>query len=415
MNDIVCPHCKKMFKIDESAYVAILEQVKGVEFERELMARVKMEVELAEEKTKNLSQTEFAKKERKFMEIESAKEKEIAELKSKANALVAELKAKLESAETEKKLAVSETASRLEKERDELAGELRVKSGEIELVESKWKDKFATEMKGKDEMIAYYKDMKVRLSTKMVGEDLEQHCQISFERDLRPMLPATVFFGKDNDVVKGGDDKGTKGDFVYREVDEHGAELLSVMFEMKNENDETATKHKNEDFLVKLDGDRKKKKCEYAVLVSLLEGESELYNVGIVDVSHKFEKMYVIRPQFFVPMITLLRNANMKALSDRRALVAMQEQNIDITNFERDLENWKAGFAKNVVNAAKKYKDAIDSIDKSIEQLQKTKEALMTSEKHLLAANNKAEDISVKKLTRKNPTMRERFEELGKE
>ena len=287
-----------------------------------------------------------------------------------------------------------------------MASDLKAKDAETKLLETSLKEKFAAELKSKDEMIAYYKDMKAKMSTKMVGETLEQHCEIEFER-----LRATGFqraeFGKDNDART-----GSKGDYIYRECDENGNELISIMFEMKNENDETATKHKNEDFLKELDKDRNEKKCEYAVLVSMLEAESELYNSGIVDKSHRYPKMYVIRPQFFIPMITILRNAAQNAMEYKSELALVRAQNIDVAGFEERIEEFKEGFARNNNLASKKFKTAIEEIDKTIDHLQKTKENLLSSENNLRLANNKAEDLTIKRLTRGNPTMREKFAEL---
>lgn len=340
---------------------------------------------LAEANAKNISQADIAKK-----------EAEIAELK-------AALQTQQQLATTEKQLAVAEVAARLEKERDQLANDLRNKDTEKQLLESSLKDKYLNELKTKDEMIAYYKDMKARLSTKMVGETLEQHCEVEFEK-----LRATAFqhasFGKDNDASS-----GSKGDYIYRETDENGTEIISIMFEMKNEGDETATKKRNEDFLKELDKDRREKKCEYAVLVTLLEGESELYNSGIVDKSHAYDKIYVIRPQFFIPIITLLRNAAFNSLKYKSELALVKAQNIDVTNFEDQLNDFRDSFGRSYRLASERFSDAVASIDKSIVQLQKTKENLLKSEDHYRIANNKAEDLSVKKLTRGNPTMQKKF------
>lgn len=317
------------------------------------------------------------------------------------------MKAKLQTTETEKKLAITEAVNRLEKERDELASELKSKDTEKQLLQSSLKDKHAIELKSKDEMITYYKDMKARLSTKMVGETLEQHCEIEFNK-LRATAFQNAYFEKDNDATT-----GSKGDYIYRETDEAGTEIISIMFEMKNEDDKTATKHKNEDFLRELDKDRADKKCEYAVLVTLLEVGSELYNSGIVDVSHRYPKMYVIRPQFFIPIITLLRNAAASSLKYKSELALVKSQNVDITNFEDNMNTFKEGFAKNYDLASRKFKTAIGEIDKTIDHLQKTKEALLSSENNLRLANNKAEDLTIKRLTRGNPTMTAKFAELS--
>lgn len=324
---------------------------------------------------------------------------------TKRDTEIAELRAQLHATTTEKQLAVTEAVVRVEKERDELAGSLRSKETEQQLMASNLKEKYEHELKTKDEMITYYKDFKAKLSTKMVGETLEQHCETEFEK-----LRATAFqnaeFGKDNDASS-----GSKGDYIYRETDENGTEIISIMFEMKNEGDETATKKKNDDFLKELDKDRREKKCEYAVLVSLLESESELYNSGIVDKSHYYDKMYVIRPQFFIPIITLLRNAALNSLKYKQELALVQSQNTDVTNFEDQLNDFRDSFGRNYRLASEKFTTAIESIDKSIAQLQKTKENLLRSEDNLRIANNKADELTVKKLTRNNPTMAKKFEE----
>lgn len=394
MNEIICPHCKKAFKIDKAGYADILKQVRDHEFEQALHERLEAAekekasaVELAEQKTKNELQAEAARK----------------------DAEIARLQSKLDATETEKKLALTEAVGKLEKERDELANKLQSKDTEAKLLESSLKDKYETELKSKDEMIAYYKDMKAKLSTKMVGETLEQHCETEFNR-LRATAFQNAYFEKDNDASD-----GTKGDYIYRETDENGTEIISIMFEMKNEGDETATKHKNEDFLAKLDADRKKKNCEYAVLVTLLEAESELYNGGIVDMGHKHPKMYVVRPQFFIPIITVLRNAAMNSLKYKNELAVVRAQNIDITNFEANMEDFKAAFGKNYELAGRRFSEAIDGIDKTIKQLEKTKAALLSSENNLRLANDKAQDLSIKKLTRGNPTMQAKFEELKRD
>lgn len=424
MNEIKCPKCGQVFKVDETGFAEIVKQVHDHEFERELEERLKGVTELATAKAESNLKDDLAKKEAEIADLRtramaavSKKEAEIAELKAKAAEVankkemeIAELKAKVETAqkmtETETKLAVNEAVTKVEKERDQLANDLRAKEAEQKLQETALKEKFAAELKSKDEMIAYYKDMKARMSTKMVGETLEQHCEIEFER-----LRATGFqhaeFGKDNDART-----GSKGDYIYRECDENGNELISIMFEMKNENDETATKHKNEDFLKELDKDRNEKKCEYAVLVSMLEAESELYNSGIVDKSHRYPKMYVIRPQFFIPMITILRNAAQNAMEYKSELALVRAQNVDVAGFEEKIEAFKEGFARNYELASKKFKTAIDEIDKTIDHLQKTKENLLSSENNLRLANNKAEDLTIKRLTRGNPTMAAKFAEL---
>ena len=427
MNEIICPHCKKAFKVDEAGFADILKQVRNHEFDKEIHERIAMlereklsEVKLAQEKTRNELAADLAKRDAeianltarataKIKELEAANNLAAAKLSAEKDAELAKVKAQLQTVDTEKQLAVTEAVNKVERERDALVGELRSKETEQKLLESTLRDKFASELKTKDEMIAYYKDMKAKLSTKMVGETLEQHCEIEFNK-LRASAFQNAYFEKDNDAST-----GSKGDYIYRENDENGNEIISIMFEMKNEGDETATKHKNEDFLRELDKDRNEKKCEYGVLVSLLESESELYNSGIVDVSHKHQKMYVIRPQFFIPMITLLRNAALNSMKYKSELAMVRAQNIDITNFEDNMETFKEGFARNYDLASRKFTDAIDGIDKTIKQLEKTKQALLSSENNLRLANDKAQDLSIKKLTRGNPTMASKFAELETE
>ena len=391
MKDIICPHCKKTFKVDEAGFADILKQVRDDQFEKELHERLVIAekeqenaVKLAEANIKNSTQADLAKK-----------DKELAAMKSK-----------IDSAEIGKKLAVTEAINSVEKERDDLKVKLQSKDHEMQLFEVSLKDKYENELKLKNEMIERYKDMKLKLSTKMVGETLEQHCETEFNK-LRATGFRNAYFEKDNDSKT-----GSKGDYIYRENDESGNEIISIMFEMKNEGDETATKKKNEDFLRELDKDRIEKKCEYAVLVTLLEAENDLYNTGIVDVSHKYPKMYAVRPQFFIPMITLLRNAAMNSLKYKAELALVRSQNVDITNFEDNMNKFKDGFAKNYDLASRKFKTAIEEIDKTIDHLQKTKEALLSSENNLRLANNKAEDLTIKKLTRGNPTMTAKFGEL---
>ena len=398
MNEIICPHCKKAFKVDEAGYADILKQVRDQQFEEEIKNRLALAekekesaVKLAEAKIKNDLQEELAEKEKE----------------------IAQMKARIDKAEIEKKLAIKEALQKIEKERDELKNDLKTKDLEKQNIENSLKQQYLTELKNKDAIIKYkdeeiarVKDMKLKLSTKMLGESLEQHCEIEFNK-LRATAFQNAYFEKDNDISG-----GSKGDFIYREADEEGNEIISIMFEMKNENDETATKKKNEDFFAKLDKDRKNKKCEYAVLVSLLESENEYYNNGIVDVSHKFEKMYVVRPQFFIPIITLLRNAAMNTLKYKQELSIMRNQNIDITNFEDKINKFREGFAKNYISASNHFQKAIEEIDKSIARMQKVKQELTTSENQLRLANKKAEDLSIKKLTYNNPTMKEKFKKL---
>ena len=399
MNEIICPSCKKAFKVDEAGFANILKQVRDHQFDEELNQRLilaekekKSAVELAEAKLKISVQEQLA-----------LKDKEIAKLTSKN-----------ENAEIEKKLSVSEAVKNIEKERDNLANKLELKESEKKLLETSLSEKFSTDLKAKDDIIrfkdeeiALRKDMKQKLSSKMIGETLEQHCEIEFNK-LRATAFQNSYFEKDNDSSS-----GSKGDYIYKEIDESGNEIISIMFEMKNEADETVSKKKNEDFFKELNKDRTEKKCEYAVLVSLLEVDNELYNSGIFDVSHKYPKMYVIRPQFFIPIITLLRNAAMTSLKYKSELALVRSQNIDITNFEEKMNQFKDGFARNYDLASRKFKDAIDGIDKTIKELQKTKEALLSSENNLRLANEKTGDLTIKKLTHGNPTMKEKFDALS--
>ena len=424
MHDIKCPHCGKTFTIDEAGYADILNQVRDEAFDKALHERMtlaeqdkKNAVELAETKVASQKEKEVAKKDSEIArlkeELKSSAElvqaRVTGELKdevAKKDSEIARLKEELKSADVAKKLALREALGVVEKERDGLKRDLEAKDTEQKLLASSLKEKYETQIKDRDDAIERLKDMKAKLSTKMVGETLEQHCEIEFNKIRATAFPR-AYFEKDNDART-----GSKGDYVFREADEGGTEFVSIMFEMKNENDGTATKKKNEDFLKELDKDRIEKGCEYAILVSLLEPDSELYNGGIVDVSHRFPKMYVIRPQFFIPMITLLRNGALNSLTYKSELARVREQNIDITNFEDDLEAFKTGFARNYDLASKKFKTAIDEIDKTIDHLQKTKEALLGSENNLRLANDKADDLTIKKLTRGNPTMAAKFAEL---
>lgn len=420
MQDIICPNCKKVFKVDEAGFADILKQVRDHKFEEELQERLNIAekekesaVKLAESNLKNTLQEELAKKDKELSELKAEKDRSLAEQLAKKESEIAEMKSKIDKAEVEKKLTVTEAVKKIEKERDDLANNLKSKETEKQLLEKSLLEKYSADLKTKDDIIkmkddeiALRKDMKLKLSTKMVGETLEQHCETEFNK-LRATAFQRAYFEKDNDSKT-----GSKGDYIYRETDEAGNEIISIMFEMKNEGDETATKKRNEDFLRELDKDRTEKKCEFAVLVSLLEAENELYNTGIVDVAHKYTKMYVVRPQFFIPIITLLRNAAMNSLKYKAELALMRAQNIDVTNFEGQLNDFRESFGRNFRLASEKFKTAIDSIDKSIEQLQKTKENLLRSEDNLRLANNKADDLTIKKLTRGNPTMKAKFEEL---
>ncbi len=393
MSEIKCPKCGTTFKVDDASYADILSQVRGAEFEAELHARLKD----SEKQAVADRELALAKREAEFEKRQASAKAEIAELKSK-----------LEKANTERELAVAKAIAPVEKECDRLASDLENKASEAKLRETAIVAQYKGALKLKDDEIQQLKDLKAKLSTKMVGETLEQHCRTEFDRIRMAAFP-NAYFEKDNDART-----GSKGDFIFRECDEQGNEIISIMFEMKNENETTATKHKNEDFFKELDKDRREKNCEYAVLVSLLEADSELYNTGIVDVSYKYEKMYVIRPQFFIPIITLLRNAAMNSMKYKAELAVVREQNIDITHFEENIEAFKTAFARNYDLASRKFQSAIEEIDKTISHLQKTKEALLSSENNLRLANNKAEELTVKRLTRGNPTMRAKFNELDK-
>jgi hypothetical protein len=391
MNEIICPHCSKAFKIDEAGYADILKQVRDAEFTSQLNDRLAL-----------------AEKE-KATAIELATTKLASQLQSASSVKDAEiqnLSAKLEAVEIAKKLAISEAVSVVEKELNALKSNLDRTVYEKQLAEQSLKEKFEMQIKDRDNEIERLRDMKARLSTKMVGETLEQHCETEFNKIRATAFPY-AYFEKDNDARS-----GSKGDYIFRDHDESGTEIVSIMFEMKNENETTATKSKNEDFLKELDKDRTEKGCEYAVLVSLLESESELYNTGIVDVFHRYPKMYVVRPQFFIPIITLLRNAAMHSLKYKSELALIKSQNIDITNFENELEEFKSSFAKNYDLASRRFQTAIDEIDKSILHLQKTKEALIGTDRNLRLANDKAQDVTIKKLTSGNPTMSDKFEAL---
>ncbi|MBV8624048.1 MAG: DUF2130 domain-containing protein [Herbaspirillum sp.] len=461
MHEIMCPHCGKAFKIDEAGYAQILKQVRDGEFEQQLHERLELAeqdkrtaIELAQARVvaemnqatagkdaeiQRLSaQIDAAEVARKLAVNEAlgevAKERDalaneleqlrrdqqssqqlaearlVNELQKSAAARDAEiqsLRAALEAGRLAQQLAIAEALGSVEKERDQLKHGLAQAELEKRLAEQSLKDKYETQLKDRDDAIERLKDLKARLSTKMVGETLEQHCEIEFNR-IRAMAFPRAYFEKDNDARS-----GSKGDYIFRDTDEAGTEIISIMFEMKNESDETATKKKNEDFLKELDKDRIEKKCEYAVLVSLLEPENELYNGGIVDVSHRYPKMYVVRPQFFLPIITLLRNAGMKSLQYKAELAQVRAQNIDITNFENELDSFKTAFAKNYDLASRRFQTAIDEIDKSIDHLQKTREALVGADRNLRLANDKAQDVTIKKLTKGNPTMAGKFAELG--
>ncbi len=425
MNEIKCPNCGQVFQIDETSYESILRQVRDDEFNKQINAREKQykdekdnEIKLAEAHIREELQKQISNKDIELSNLKnqvanieeqtkSKLDKEYQDKLNQKNTEILELTNKLELNATNSKLEINKALSEKEQKITELSSELELKNKEYELREKNIKESYDIQLKNKDEQIEYYKDFKAKQSTKMIGESLEQHCSDSFN-SLRPLFP-NAYFEKDNDART-----GSKGDFIYRDYDEDGNEIVSIMFEMKNEADETATKHKNEDFFKELDKDRREKSCEYAVLVTLLEMDNDLYNNGIVDVSHKYDKMYVVRPQFFIPLITLIRNLSSKSLEYRKELELIKNQNIDITNFESRMEQFKNDFGRNYRLASEKFKKAIDEIDKSISSLQKTKEALLSSENNLRLANGKAEDLTIKKLTRGNETMAKLFEEAKK-
>ena len=413
MEEIKCPHCGKVFQVDEAGYAAIVKQVRDREFEKEIAQRESAAVQLAVsqaeqkkmqelnslhlelEREKQAGQTE---RERLTARNELSQEKdrqEIARLKRELDAQIEKARDAVRLAVQEQQLKIQALESELQHEKDDRANQ-----------EHLLREQHKMEMSLKDEQIAQYRDFKIRQSTKMIGESLEKHCQTEFNRIRAAAFP-NAYFGKDNDART-----GSKGDFIFREHTEDGTEILSIMFEMKNEMDTTAAKHKNEDFFKELDKDRKEKNCEYAVLVTMLEADSELYNTGIVDVSYCYEKMYVIRPQFFIPLISILRNAAMNAVRARQELALMKEQNVDVTNFENEVNEFKEKFSYNYQQASKRFQEAIDEIDKSIDHLEKIKKALTASDRQLKLANDKAEDLSIKKLTRGNPTMQQKFAAL---
>jgi hypothetical protein len=454
MNEITCPHCDKAFKIDESGYADILKQVRDHQFEEEITNRLNIAqkekesaVELAIAKIKNSFQDEMAQKDKELNAFKTKSDAQLAEQLANKEIEITAMKSEISNADNEKqsavslaiaktknslkdeivqkdkqlafltskmnnavienKLELSEATIKIEKERDRLIHDLETKETEKELLKKSIEEKFTYQLVMKDDEIDRLKNFKQKLSTKMVGETLEEHCETEFNK-LRATAFPNAYFDKDNDSSA-----GHKGDFIYKESDEHGNEIISIMFEMKNENEETATKKKNEDFFVKLDKDRKSKGCEFAVLVSLLESDSELYNTGIVDVSYKFNKMYVIRPQFFIQIITLLRNAALNSMEYKTELNLIKNQNVDITNFEEKISAFKTGFARNYDLASRQFSTAVDEIDKTIGHLEKTKKALLSSVNNLRLANNKADDLTIKKLTHGNPTMQAKFDEFN--
>lgn len=442
MHEIKCPNCGNVFTVDKSNYAEIVNQVKNQEFNKELKEReeeiirrlssqseidklniindkdkkissLNQEIEALKEQIKNIESIAILKTKTENQDNIFKLKEEIAELNNKLIVIKSETKTKiddlnnqLKQKDIEKNMEINQINSKKNEEIIDLKNQIAIQDKESKLNEKNLKEAYDNKLKDKDEQIAFYKDLKAKLSTKLVGETLEQHCQIEFNK-LRATAFKNAYFEKDNDAKT-----GSKGDFIYREFSDDGIEIVSIMFEMKNENETTATKHKNEDFLKELDKDRKEKGCEYAVLVSLLEADSELYNAGIVDVSYRYEKMYVVRPQCFIPIITLLRNAALNSLSYKKELMVTRNQNLDIANFEKSMNDFKDKFGRNYRIASEKFKTAIDEIDKTISHLQKTKEALLSSENNLRLANEKAQDLSIKKLTKDNPTMAQKFEEL---
>lgn len=431
-NELICPNCKEAFKVDETGFASLLKQVRDQQFEDEIQSRLKLAeiekenaIKLVEANLKNEFQSSLNKKENELsllkaqsntllIEKLALKERELSDQLLLKENKISELNSKVEKANLELQITVTNAVQNIEKERDTLLNELKLKATEQELLKKSIEEQFRNTLITKDEAIKLkddeinrLKDFKQRLSTKMLGETLEQHCEIEFNKLRATAFNKNVYFEKDNDAKT-----GSKGDFIYRETDEDGNEIISIMFEMKNEAEETIGKKRNEDFFKELDKDRSQKKCEYAILVSTLESENELYNNGIVDVSYRFDKMYVIRPQFFIPIITILRNAAFQSLTYKQQLALERKQNVDITNFEASINDFKTAFSRNYDIASRKFTEAIESIEKSINQLQKTKEALLGSENQLRLANNKAEELSIKKLTKNNPTMKTRFDEL---
>ena len=423
MQEIICPNCKKAFKIDESGFAEIVKQIRDHQFEEEINHRL----QVAEREKEAALQIAESNLRIKFQEYLSKKEQEIVQLKAQAatdltqkladkERIILEMQSKIQQAEMDKALSVNAALDTIKQERDQLKIALANKESESQVAIITLKEQHHSDLRLKDEIIKMkdaevqlHKDLKLKLSTKMLGESLEQHCKIQFDMVHNLAFPNAIF-EKDNDAKS-----GTKGDFIFRENDENGNEILSIMFEMKNEGDETPTKKKNDDFLEKLDKDRREKKCEYAILVSLLEKENDYYETGIVDVSHKFPNMFVIRPQFFIQIISILRKSGLASLKYKAELASVKSQNIDITNFDNKILEFKEGVAYNYSLAQKKFFEAIDHIDKSIKELQKTREALISSENNLRLANDKTENLTIKKLTHNNPTMKAKFKEAGEE
>lgn len=417
MHTITCPHCGTAFQIKETEYSQLLAQVRGAEFDKELHDRLARETELLAERAKHELQTQLAEKERQILELTGQLEQagqeaslQMSSVLSQKEQEILELKARLDKQEVEKDLALQQAVAQAERERDRAQNALALQEQKQELALATSRQEFEMQLRAAQEQVEFYKNFKAQQSTKAIGESLELYAEAEFNK-VRPLAFPNAYFEKDNLVSS----RGSKGDYIYRELDENGVEILSIMFEMKNEADDTVKKQKNEDFFKELDKDRQEKNCEYAVLVSMLEADNDYYNTGIVDVSHRYEKMYVVRPQFFIQLIGILRNAAMNALSYKQELALVKSQNIDITHFEEDLATFKQAFAKNYQSASKHFQKAIEEIDKTIKRMEAVKAALTTSENQLRLANNKLDDVSVKKLTRKNPTMKAKFEALKDE
>lgn len=414
MHNITCPHCGTAFQVNETEYSQLLAQVRGSEFDKEVHERLAREAELLKEKAQRNLEDRLANKDREILELQASlealnvkKELQFEKKLAEKDKTLADLQSKLEKLSLEKDQEHQAVISALEKERDAAQSALLLQEQKQELALATSRQEYEVQLKAANEQVEFYKNFKAQQSTKAIGESLELYAEAEFNK-VRHLAFPNAYFEKDNQLS----DRGSKGDYIYRESDENGVEILSIMFEMKNEADDTVKKHKNEDFFKELDKDRREKNCEYAVLVSMLESDNDYYNTGIVDVSHKYEKMYVVRPQFFIQLIGLLRNAALNSLKYKQELALVKEQHIDITHFEEDLETFKTAFAKNYHSASKNFQKAIEEIDKSIKRMEAVKAALTTSENQLRLANNKLEDVSVKKLTRKNPTMREKFEAL---
>ncbi|HFI0234561.1 TPA: DUF2130 domain-containing protein [Streptococcus suis] len=417
MHQITCPHCSTIFTVNETEYSQLLAQVRGAEFEKEIHDRLERERELLSQKAENDLQAKLGDKDKEILELTARLEKlssqtelEISSALSKKDQEIQELKAKLEQIGLAKDLELQQAVAQVEKERDAAQNALVVQEQKQELALATTRQEYEVRLKAADEQVEFYKNFKAQQSTKAIGESLEQFAEAEFNKVRSYAFPRAKF-GKDNAVSA----SGSKGDYIYRELDENGVEIISIMFEMKNEADTTKTKHKNADFFKELDKDRREKECEYAVLVTMLEADNDYYNTGIVDVSHEYDKMYVVRPQFFIQLIGLLRNAALNSLQYKQELAMIKKQNDDITQFEKELDAFKTAFAKNYNSASNNFKKAIDEIDKSIKRMEEVKRFLTTSENQLRLANNKLDDVSVKKLTRDNPTMKAKFEALKEE